>query len=197
MFKKLLVAAAVGTAVAACSATKAPEPVPADNSSAPVASAPVTAPANDQAVNTAPVTSNHNSVYFGFNQYDIQDSYTGIIKANADFLTAHTDATIQVQGNTDDIGSVEYNLALGQKRADAVKKALVADGISAKQIEAVSYGKLKPKYSNDNDASRAQNRRTDIVYKNGQPSGYSLDSNNLPVVDGTFFSGTVVEGVQQ
>lgn len=197
MFKKLLVAASVGTAIAACSATKAPEPIPDINASAPVASAPVnSAPVSDQPI-TSSVASNHNSVYFAFNQYDIQDSYTGIIKANADFLAAHTDAQVQLQGNTDDIGSVEYNLALGQKRADTVKKALVADGISAKQIEAVSYGKLKPKYTNDNDASRAQNRRTDIVYKNNQPSGYSLDSNNLPVVDGSFFSGTVVEGVQQ
>lgn len=198
MFKKLLVAASVGTLIAACSATKAPEPVPDTNASAPVASAPVSsAPIDQTPVSTAPVVSNHNSVYFGFNQYDIQDSYTGIIKSNADYLRAHSDAQIQLQGNTDDIGSVEYNLSLGQKRADAVKKTLVADGISAKQIEAVSYGKLKPKYGNDNDASRAQNRRTDIVYKKDQPTGYSLDSNSLPIVDGSFYTGSVSEGVVQ
>lgn len=192
MLKKLLVAAAVSAAIAACSSAKAPEPAPEP---APIiASAPVVASA--PVIASAPVVSNHNSVYFGFNQYDIKDGYTGIVKANADHLTASSTAKVQVQGNTDDIGSVEYNLALGQKRADAVKKALVADGATKKQVEAVSYGKLKPKYPNDNDASRAQNRRTDIVYKSGQPNGYSEDSNSLPMVDANVYSGTVVEGVQ-
>lgn len=190
MLKKLLVAAVLSAAIVACSSTKEPEPVVA---SEPVASAPVVA---SEPVVSAPVISNHNSAYFGFNQYDIKDGYTGVIKANADQLTSNATAKVQVQGNTDDIGSVEYNLSLGQKRADAVKKALVADGANAKQVEAVSYGKLKPKYPNDNDASRAQNRRSDIVYKSGQPSGYSEDSNGLPMVDGSVYSGTVVEGVQ-
>jgi peptidoglycan-associated lipoprotein len=191
MLKKLLVAAILSAAIVACSSTKEPEPVAA---SEPVASAPVVASAPEVA--SAPVISNHNSVYFGFNQYDIKDDYTGVIKSNADHLTSTADAKVQIQGNTDDIGSVEYNLSLGQKRADAVKKTLIADGASKKQVEAVSYGKLKPKYPNDNDASRAQNRRTDIVYKSGQPSGYSEDSNGLPMVDGSVYSGTVVEGVQ-
>ncbi|MBY0378434.1 MAG: OmpA family protein [Gammaproteobacteria bacterium] len=190
MLKKLLIATAISAAIAACSSTKEPEPAP---ESAPViASAPVAS----EPVASAPVISNHNSVYFGFNLYDIKDGYTGIIKANADNLASNPTAKVQIQGNTDDIGSVEYNLALGQRRADAVKKALVADGAGAKQVEAVSYGKLKPKYPNDNDASRAQNRRSDIVYKSGQPNGYSEDSSGLPMVDGSVYSGTVVEGVQ-
>src|SRR6185437_9721266 len=113
MLKKLLVAAAVSAAIAACSSTKEPEPAPEP---APVAS--------------APVVSNHNSVYFGFDQYDIKEGYTGIVKANADHLVATPAAKVQVQGNTDAVGSVEYNLALGQRRADAVKKALIADGAS-------------------------------------------------------------------
>jgi peptidoglycan-associated lipoprotein len=197
MLKKILVAAAVAAAIAACSSTKEPvvEPVPtpmpvasAPVASEPVASAPVEAP--------APVVSNHNSVYYGFDKYDINPQYTDIIKANANHLAASGTAKVQIQGNTDDIGSVEYNLALGQKRADAVKKALIANGANAKQIETVSNGKLKPKYANDNDASRAQNRRADIIYKSGQPAGFSLDSNGLPMVDGSFYSGTVTEGVQ-
>ncbi|MCE3267787.1 MAG: peptidoglycan-associated lipoprotein [Burkholderiales bacterium] len=191
MLKKLLVAAAVSAAIAACSSTKEPEPAPEPT---PVASAPVVASAPEVA--SAPVVSNHNSVYFGFNQYDIKDSYTDIVKANAEHLAATADAKVQVQGNTDDIGSEEYNLALAQKRANAVKKALIAAGAAKGQIEAVSYGKLKPKYPNDTPASRAQNRRSDIEYKSGQPNGYSQDSNGLPMVDGSFYTGTVVEGVE-
>ncbi len=137
----------------------------------------------------------YNSVYFGFNQYDIKDDYTGLIKANSDYLTTNSNAKVQVQGNTDDIGSVEYNLSLGQKRADAVKQALIAGGANPNQVEAISNGKLKPRYSNDTDDSRALNRRSDIMYTTGQPSGYSQDSNGLPMVDGTVYTGHVSEGV--
>ena len=195
MFKKLLAAAIVSAEVVACSSAKPPVPAPVPEP----APAPAPAPAPEPApvVASAPVVSNHNSVYFGFNQYDIKDGYNGIIKANSDYLAASAPAKVQVQGNTDDIGSVEYNLALGQKRADAVKKALIAGGATSAQVEATSNGKLKPKYGNDTDANRAQNRRSDIIYKSGQPKGYSEDSNGLPMVDGSVYSGSVVEGVQQ
>ena len=194
MFKKLLVASIFSAAVVACSSTKPPvvaNPTPdpvAETAPMPVDSAPEVA--------STPVVSNHNSVYFGFNEYDIKDSYNGIVKANSDYLAASASAKVQVQGNTDDIGSVEYNLALGQKRADAVKKALIAGGTSPSQVEATSNGKLKPKYSNDTDSVRAQNRRADIVYKADQPKGYSEDSNGLPIVDGDVYTGSVTEGIQ-
>ncbi len=194
MLKKLLVAAIICAAAAACSSTKPPEPAP-EPAPAP-APAPEPVVASAPVIASAPVVTNHNSVYFGFNQYDIKDGYTGIVKANSDYLAASAPAKVQIQGNTDDIGSVEYNLALGQKRADAVKKALIAGGAKADQVEAISNGKLKPKFPNDTDASRAQNRRADIEYKSGQPKGYSQDSNGLPWVDGSLYTGTVVEGVQ-
>ncbi|MBP9741809.1 MAG: OmpA family protein [Burkholderiales bacterium] len=192
-FKKLLAAAILGAAIVACSSTKPPEPAPVPEpaavpapviASAPVASAPI------------PVTLNHNSVYFAFDKYDIRDDYNGILKANSDYLAASAPAKVQIQGNTDDIGSVEYNLALGQRRADAVKKALIANGASPAQIEAISNGKLKAKYANDTDASRAQNRRADIMYISNQPKSYSEDSNGLPMIDSTMYSGTVTEGIQ-
>lgn len=192
MFKKLLAAAIVSAAVVACSSAKPPVPAP-EPAPAPV---PAPEPAPAPVVASAPTISNHNSVYFGFNLYDIKEGYNGVIKANSDYLAASAPAKVQVQGNTDDIGSVEYNLALGQRRADAVKKALIAGGATSAQVEAISNGKLKPKYPNDTDASRAQNRRSDIVYKSGQPKGYSEDSNGLPMIDGSVYSGTVVEGVQ-
>jgi len=195
MFKKLLITTILGSAIVACSSTQPPAPVPAPES-APVVAAPPPPEPTPPVVASAPVVSNHNSVYYAFDKYDVKDGYTGIIKANSDYLATNATSKIQIQGNTDDIGSVEYNLALGQKRADAVKKALIADGTNKGQIETISYGKLKPKYPNDTDANRAQNRRADIVYKAGTPTGYSTDSSSLPVVDGSFYTGTVVEGVQ-
>ena len=189
MLKKLLVLAIAAASLAACSSTKEPEAKPMASAPVVVASAPVETPA------PAPVVMNNNATFFGFNKYDINDEYKGIIGANSKYLAETKDAKIQIQGNTDDIGSVEYNLALGQKRANAVKKALIASGASKKQIETVSNGKLKPKFANDNDIDRAKNRRADIVYKNDQPHGYSLDQNSLPVVDEGFYNGTVAEGV--
>lgn len=183
--KKILALVIAGTALVACSSNKAPV-------EAPVASAPVEAPV----VASAPVATSHNSVYFAFNKYDIQDQYAGIVKANGAYLAANTSAKVQVQGNTDDIGSVEYNLSLGQKRADAVKKALIATGASKAQVEATSNGKLKAKYDNNSSEARSMNRRSDIEYKSAQPAGYSTDTNGLPMVDGSVYNGTVTEGVQ-
>lgn len=193
----LLLAAIVGSVVTACSLTQSPKSC--GDTSAPVqeASAPVVAVASEPIISSAPVVMNHNSVYFAFDKYDVKDGYRGVVQTNANYITSNPQALVQIQGNTDDIGSVEYNLSLGQRRADAVKKALIADGVDRNHIEAVSYGKLKPKYPNDTAASRAQNRRSDIVYKSAQPQGYSVDSSNeLPMIDGNFYNGTVIEGVQ-
>ncbi len=187
LLKQLLVATVVGTALAACSSTKAPE-ASAPVASEPVASAPVAAP--------APVVSNNNAVYFAFNKYDVKDAYNGIVGANGSYLASNSAAKVVVRGHTDDIGSVEYNLALGQKRADAVKKALVADGAHKGQVETVSFGKLKPSFPNDTAENRAMNRRAAIVYKADAPKGYSADANGLPMVDGSFYNGSVQQGVQ-
>jgi len=187
LLKQLLLVAIVGGVLAACSSTKEPvasEPV----ASEPVASAPVVAP--------APVVSNHNAVYFAFNKYDVKQGYDGVVGANASYLASNSGAKVQVQGNTDDIGSVAYNMALGQKRANAVKRALIVAGAHKGQIETVSYGKEKAKFANDTDAGRAMNRRADVVYKADAPKGYSQDDNGLPMVDGDFYNGTVEQGVQ-
>ena len=70
-----------------------------------------------------------------------------------------------IQGNTDDSGTTEYNLALGQKRSDAVRRALNLLGVAENQMEAVSLGKEKPKVPNSDDAARAENRRADLIYQ--------------------------------
>ena len=79
-------------------------------------------------------------------------------------MKANPQQKIIIQGNTDERGTAEYNLALGQRRSDAVRKSLNLMGVSESQMEAVSFGKEKPKAEGDNEAAWAENRRADIVY---------------------------------
>ena len=104
------------------------------------------------------------SVYFGFDEYTIQTKYQNMLSAHAGYLKAHPEQKIIIQGNTDDRGTAEYNLALGQRRSDAVRKALALMGVADAQMEAVSFGKEKPKAEGDTEAAWAENRRADIVY---------------------------------
>lgn len=104
------------------------------------------------------------SVYFAFDSYTVQPQYAPVLNANSGYLTAHPQAHVQLQGNTDARGSREYNLALGQKRADAVMKGLELLGVKASQMEAISFGKEKPKALGTTAADYAENRRVDIVY---------------------------------
>jgi peptidoglycan-associated lipoprotein len=106
------------------------------------------------------------SIYYEFNRYDIKEEYVPVIESHAKFLMDHTDLKIAVQGNCDDRGSREYNLALGQRRADSVKRAMVLLGVSDKQIETVSFGAEKPVALGQDEDSWAKNRRADIVYPN-------------------------------
>jgi peptidoglycan-associated lipoprotein len=104
------------------------------------------------------------SVYFGFDEYTVQTKYQKMLSAHASYLKANTKQKIIIQGNTDDRGTAEYNLALGQRRSDAVRKSLNLMGVSDNQMEAVSFGKEKPKAEGDNEAAWTENRRADIVY---------------------------------
>ena len=104
------------------------------------------------------------SVYFGFDEYTVQTKYQKMLSAHASYLKANPKQKIIIQGNTDDRGTAEYNLALGQRRSDAVRKSLNLMGVSDNQMEAVSFGKEKPKAEGDNEAAWAENRRADIVY---------------------------------
>jgi len=108
------------------------------------------------------------SVYYDYNSYAIKEEFVPTVEAHAGFLTAHPDLKIVVQGNCDDRGSREYNLALGQRRADSVKRAMVLLGVNDKQIETVSFGAEKPVAFGQDETSWAQNRRSDIVYP-GEP----------------------------
>lgn len=104
------------------------------------------------------------SVYFDLNEYTVQTKYQKQLSAHASFLKANPNQKVIIQGNTDERGTAEYNLALGQRRSDAVRKSLNLMGVSENQMEAVSFGKEKPKAEGDNEAAWAENRRADIVY---------------------------------
>ncbi len=104
------------------------------------------------------------SIYFDFDSFAIKDEYRTTLDAHAKYLTANRAKKAVIQGNTDERGSREYNLALGQKRAEAVRRALVALGVTESQLEAVSLGEEKARSGND-DAAQAENRRADLVYQ--------------------------------
>ena len=88
-----------------------------------------------------------------------------MVQAHGQYLGTNADRKVVVEGNADERGSSEYNLALGSRRADAVKKMLVVSGAKAGQISSVSFGEEKPRATGHNEAAWSQNRRADIVYK--------------------------------
>lgn len=104
------------------------------------------------------------SVFFDFDSFVVKDEYRSVLEAHAGYLRARRDARVILQGNTDERGSREYNLALGQKRAEAVRRALGVLGVPDAQMEAVSFGEEKLRNEGDTEAAHAENRRTDIVY---------------------------------
>jgi peptidoglycan-associated lipoprotein len=104
------------------------------------------------------------SVFYEFDKYTVKNEYTPLVQANAEYLKDHSSAKVRIEGNCDERGSRSYNLALGQRRADAVRKAIELLGVSDKRIETVSYGEEKPKANGHEETAWSQNRRSDLVY---------------------------------
>ena len=104
------------------------------------------------------------SVYFDFDSYAVRDDGKSIVENHSAYLNKNKARKVLIQGNTDERGGTEYNLALGQKRAEAVRKAMGTLGVAESQMEAVSLGEEKPKASGSNEAAWTENRRADIVY---------------------------------
>ncbi len=105
------------------------------------------------------------SVYFDLDKYEVSDKYRPLVEAHAAYLRKNPGQRLVIEGNTDERGSREYNLSLGQKRAEAVKKMLQLLGVPETQLEAVSFGEEKPKATGTDDAAYAQNRRGDLSYR--------------------------------
>lgn len=104
------------------------------------------------------------TIYYDFDRYDIKPKYAPILAAHARFLIEHPTVKIFVEGNCDDRGSPEYNIALGQRRSDGVTRALLALGVPQRQIEAVSYGAERPVAYGADETAWSRNRRSDIAY---------------------------------
>jgi len=103
-------------------------------------------------------------VYFDFDSNVVKDEYRPLIQAHARYMVDHADTHIRIEGNCDERGSREYNLALGQRRAEAVKKIMTVLGVSDNRIETISFGEEKPVALGHDEASWAKNRRADIKY---------------------------------
>jgi peptidoglycan-associated lipoprotein len=104
------------------------------------------------------------SVFYDFDKSDISAEYRGLVEAHARYLRDNANARVTVEGNCDERGSREYNVALGQRRAEGVKKAMQLLGARDQQLEAVSFGEEKPKSAGHDEAAWSQNRRSDITY---------------------------------
>ncbi|MBU6261146.1 MAG: peptidoglycan-associated lipoprotein Pal [Burkholderiales bacterium] len=172
-----VVGAAAVAALAACSTTPVTtaKPAPVANVAPPAPAAPTAQPAPVAQTHVATVTlpayldpkspiHNERSVYFDFDRYNIQDKYNALVQLQGGFLQQHPSVDVRIEGNTDERGSSEYNLSLGQERADAVKKALELVGVKDGQITTMSWGKSHPVALGHDEAAWAQNRRADIEY---------------------------------
>jgi peptidoglycan-associated lipoprotein len=144
-------------------APKAPEKVPAPQAE------PVPAPAPAALVTLDPLNDPNSilakrSVYYPFDVYVVQEADLPLVQAHAQYLSAHSDRRVRLEGNCDERGSTEYNLALGQRRADGVSKMLMLSDVQDKQLETVSYGEEKPRLDCHEEKCWKENRRTDLNY---------------------------------
>jgi len=119
-------------------------------------------PASTKPVETMAEKPSSNSVYFAFDKSDLDSASQAVLNAHAAWLNEN-DGNITIEGNCDERGSREYNLALGQRRADSVKDYLVSQGVSASRIDTVSFGEERPSCTASGEACWAQNRRADVV----------------------------------
>lgn len=105
------------------------------------------------------------SVYFEFDSYTVPEQYRSVVEMHSRYLSSHPNQQVRVEGNADARGGTEYNLALGQRRSDAVARMMTLLGVNASQIEAISFGKERPKALGNTEADYAENRRADFNYQ--------------------------------
>ncbi len=180
--KRLIASALILGMLAACSSSPTKEqdgaavedrgkPLPADaGTPQPKPDAASTKPFTDKPVAVNPLKDPGNilskrSIFFDYDSNLVKEEYRPIVSAHARYLQQNPGAKMRVEGNADDRGSREYNLALGQRRADAVKQMLQLLGAQAAQVESVSFGEEKPRCQDAAESCWSQNRRGDIVYQ--------------------------------
>ncbi|OGS66855.1 MAG: peptidoglycan-associated lipoprotein [Gallionellales bacterium RIFOXYD12_FULL_53_10] len=166
--KKLVISIVLLNLLAACASQKPHEtaahaPVA---KAADVATAPATSTSTEvDALNDPKSILAGRSVFYPFDVSAVQDADKPLVQAHAKYLSEHANRTVKLEGNCDERGSNEYNLGLGQRRADGVQKMLELGGAKATQVTSVSYGEEMPKAAGHDEASWSQNRRTDLNYK--------------------------------
>jgi peptidoglycan-associated lipoprotein len=173
--KRISISIILMSLLAACASSKPKETNVAAPAAAPAAEAPAAtaeqAPAAPTPVVEVDPLNDPNSilakrsVYFPFDVAAVQPADRPIVEAHAKYLKEHPARKVRVEGNCDERGSKEYNLALGQRRADSVKRMLIEGGAKEGQIETISYGEEKPRCTEHNEACWMQNRRGDIKYQ--------------------------------
>ncbi len=174
--KSFALAASATVLLAACSSTPIAKVEPMSPAAAPAtATAPMAKSAPMAASQVEPVVvppyldptnalAKERSFYFNYDNFAVKPEYSRQLELHGKFLASNPKVAIKVEGNADERGSSEYNLALGQKRAAAVVTALKVYGASDAQMEAVSWGREKPKAAGHDETSWAQNRRADLIY---------------------------------
>jgi peptidoglycan-associated lipoprotein len=103
-------------------------------------------------------------IYFDFDKSEIKPEFADVVAAHARNLTSHPNAKMKLEGNTDERGTREYNIGLGERRAQAVRRALMLQGVAESQLTTVSFGAERPAADGDDEAAWAQNRRVEMVY---------------------------------
>jgi len=169
---KMLLALASVAVMAGCASTKLDKPVEVEKKDVTTQTTTQSTPAGNSTVattdlsgqNAAPATLDR-VIYFDFDSYVVKDEFRPIVEAHAKLLKANSGAKEVAEGHTDERGGSEYNLALGHKRAESVKRMLSLLGVSDAQIETVSFGKEKPRNAGHDEAAFAENRRSDLVYQ--------------------------------
>ena len=163
-----LLAALLVAAACTHTETKAPETTAANTAGNANGSnsAGTATPSNSSGVNgntSADAGPPKGSVYFDFDSNEVKNEYQPVIESEARYLRAHPDAKLRIEGNCDERGSREYNLALGQRRAEAVKHVMTVLGANGGKIETVSFGEEKPVAQGHDEAAWAKNRRAHLV----------------------------------
>ena len=174
--KKILIGLSLAILLAAC-ASKDPIKAPVDSATPTPTSAvtptPTTKPTDNTNVSGKPMVDplkdpnnilSKRVIYFEYDQDSVKAEYASLIQEHAKFLANNRNRKIRLEGHADERGSREYNMALGQRRADAVRKATSVLGVTNDRMETVSFGEDKPKATGHDEAAWAQNRRVEIVY---------------------------------
>jgi peptidoglycan-associated lipoprotein len=174
-----LLAVVAAAVLAGCSSTKLDADVPVESRTTPSAAAPSAgtrpggstagaaqsqvAPVDLTKTDTAAASSLPRIIYFDFDSFVVKDEFRGVVETNAKAMSTNKAMRLSIEGHADERGGREYNLALGQKRAEAVARSLALLGASPSQMEAVSFGEERPAVQGSDEAAWAKNRRVELV----------------------------------